>query len=62
MNEIDKKLIDYMDNLHAFNLLNERHIILLSVAFNVDCKKLCKENGIVYDLREHDKANEKQIF
>lgn len=43
------KIIKLLSDLHAFNILTERIVKIISDAFNVDAELLCKEYGITYN-------------
>jgi hypothetical protein len=45
----DDQILNLLSDLHAFNLLTEKIVLLISVNFNVDAEKICKENGITYN-------------
>ena len=43
-------LLQILCEFHAFNVLNDRIIKVLSNATGINAKKLCEQHGIVYDL------------
>ena len=50
MNTEEKTLVSCMDDLHAFNILDERIVNLISANFGVDAKEICEKYGITYDI------------
>ncbi len=46
----EEKIVSFMDDLHAFNLLNERIVNLISANFGVDAKEICRHYGITYNI------------
>jgi len=47
-----KKVIKLLSDLAAFNKLDSRIVQIISDAFKVDAKELCKENGITYFINQ----------
>lgn len=47
---ITEKILQTLYSLQSFNKLSDRIINIFSEKFGVDCKKLCIDNGIVYNI------------
>ena len=48
--ELTKSVVALLEDLHSFNLLNQRVVDLIGINFGVNANELCKEWGITYDL------------
>lgn len=46
-----ESIVKLLSDLAAFNKLDELTVNLISAAFDVDAKIICKEHGITYFIR-----------
>lgn len=44
--------LDTLYYMHAYNELTEDIVDQMSIDFEIDCRGLCKVNGITYDLND----------
>jgi hypothetical protein len=47
---MEEQIIKLLSDLAAFNKLDQRIVQIISNAFKVDAKQICKNNGITYNI------------
>ena len=48
--DVNKHIIELLMKLHALRKLDKRIVLIVGDAFDVDAVKMCKDNGITYDI------------
>lgn len=48
--ELEDAVTNLLSDLHAFNLLHERIVNMISTYFHVDAKEICRKWGITYNI------------
>ena len=48
--DVNKHIIEFLMKLHALRKLDKRIVAIVGDAFDVDAFKMCKDNGITYDI------------
>ena len=48
--ELKECVTNLLYDLHAFNLLNDRIVDVISFRLGIDAEELCRQEGITYDI------------
>lgn len=49
---MEELVLKVLQDLHVFNMLNDVLIRRLSTSTGLDCRKMCEDNGITYNVKE----------